>query len=255
MGDALMKVAGVTSISELRALPAERIQELSNDPTVGRFGVGVDDYVLPKDFKKVFASGNYSQTPLLAGWVTGDGSFMGEFDQTIEEYKAEADSLFGAEAGNFLELFPVRTTAEVKQMKKKLTMLGFGAMSPHLMSGYNPHETYVYEFSRVPPDKPGFPNYGAFHSVEVPYALHTLHTWQRPWETEDRNIEALMVTYWTNFAKTGNPNGANVPQWRPYLKTEGNVLSISETTRMENSYMKRELDFLENHFYGKVEVQ
>lgn len=49
--------------------------------------------------------------------------------------------------------------------------------------------------------------------------------------------------------------GLMYPPNAPIPKNRGNVLSISETTRMENSYMKRELDFLENHFYGKVEAQ
>ncbi|MFC4095734.1 carboxylesterase/lipase family protein [Euzebyella saccharophila] len=246
-GKSFMDLAGVNSIAELRGLPTEKVLELSNQGSIGRFGVTRDGFVLPRDIHKATASGNFNQVPIMAGWVTGDGSFMGEFDQTVEDYRKEADSLYGKEAPVFLDLFPVAAEEDVKKQKAKLTMLRFAGMTPHILAGYNAKPTYVYEFAHVPPDKPNFPNYGAFHTSEVPFALHTLHTWERPWRPEDRDIEDMMATYWTNFAKTGDPNGLGVPVWQSYKKAAGNVLRISDATQMQKEYVKAELDFLKNH--------
>ena len=37
-----------------------------------------------------------------------------------------------------------------------------------------------------------------------------------PWRAEDRRISDLMSSYWTNFAKTGDPNGPGLPRWPAY---------------------------------------
>ena len=180
----------------------------------------------------------------MAGWVTGDGSFFGPTNMTVAAYEAEAENLYGERAETFLKIFPANTADEVKEMKSLLTLLNFAGTTPRLLARFNTQPTYVYEFGHVPPDKPDFPNYGAFHTSEVPFALHTLHTWERPWRTLDKQIEDMMSAYWVNFAKTGNPNGNDLPEWKVYEETIGHILTIGETTTSQAAYRKAELDFL-----------
>jgi len=47
-----------------------------------------------------------------------------------------------------------------------------------------------------------------------------------------------MTAYWTNFAKTGNPNGSGVPVWPPYnavmepaLTLDDQIGVLTDTTR------------------------
>ncbi|GHV21518.1 carboxylic ester hydrolase [Clostridia bacterium] len=72
---------------------------------------------------------------------------------------------------------------------------------------------YMYFFDHTPP---GEPNYGAFHSAEFGYALHTLHFWNRPFTQTDYDLQETMSSYWANFAKAGNPNGSNLPEWNVF---------------------------------------
>lgn len=244
-GIKFMEKAKCNSLAELRSKSADELQKLSNAQDAGRFGVTMDGYVLPTDILTHFKNGKHNQVPLLTGWVTGDGSFLGESKTTLEEYQKEAQTKYGEKAAEYLRIFPAATNDEVKAIKQKQTLLGFAAMPSHLLATYTDKPSYLYQFSHVPPDKPNFPNYGAFHTSEVPYALHTLHTWNRPWKAEDKNLEHIMSSYWVNFAKTGNPNGQGLPEWKTYDKATGKILVLDSKTYSQQGLFKREFDFLE----------
>lgn len=79
---------------------------------------------------------------------------------------------------------------------------------------------WVYSFDRDLPGhmgkKPG--NSGAPHTAELRYVFGTLSSSWRPWRKADWDLSHQIITYWTNFAKTGNPNlpDTTAPQWLPY---------------------------------------
>lgn len=72
-----------------------------------------------------------------------------------------------------------------------------------------PAQSYVYLFNH---DLPGNRDC-AFHSCELWYTFGTYKRWWRPTAEADRLLSAQMTDYWTNFMKTGDPNGNNVPYW------------------------------------------
>ncbi len=244
-GVAFMKRANATSLAALRKMPAPELQQISNDQQLGRFGTTLDGYVLPLNLMEHFKRGLQNQTPVLTGWVTGDGSFLGNVEMTVDDYKKEVEAKYGSNAKAYLKIFPASTTAEVKAVKQKVTLLNFAGLPAHLLASFNAMATYLYQFGHVPPDKQGFPNYGAFHTSEVPFALHTLHKWNRPWQKLDRELENVISSYWVNFAKTGNPNGNSLPEWKPYDKHQGNIMLLEDAVQLKPAFMKRELDFLE----------
>ena len=245
-GMRFMEKAAAKSIEELRQLPAEKLQQLSNDPEIGRVGITKDGYVVPKDLLDYFKNGKQQQIPIISGWVTGDGDFLGGNEMTVDEYRENATATYGEKASTFLNVFPADTDEGVKKMKSKLGMLNFAGVPSHLLANFNTQPSYLYQFGHVPPDKPDFPNYGAFHTSEVPYALHTLHTWNRDWQPKDKMIENALSSYWTNFAKTGNPNGDNLPIWKAYDKQTGTILVIEDTEiNSKEGFLKDELDFLD----------
>lgn len=242
-----MQKANCASIAELRKKSAGELQQLSNSPDAGRFGVTMDGYVLPTDVLAHFKNGKHNQVPLLTGWVTGDGSFLGDTKMTLDEYQKEAQSKYGAKAAEYLSIFPASTNDEVKTAKQTQTLLGFAAMPSHLLASFNKPKSYLYQFSHVPPDKPNFPNYGAFHTAEVPYALHTLHTWKRPWQSVDLDLQNVMSSYWVNFAKTGDPNGVGLPAWQSYDKQTGHIMVLGDKVATQAGLFKRAFTFLENN--------
>ncbi|MEY4934755.1 MAG: hypothetical protein RIS64_1114 [Bacteroidota bacterium] len=244
-GLAFMKKANTTSIAELRQKSAETLQEISNNPALGRYGTTLDGYVLPTNLIEHFKKGLHNQTPILTGWVTGDGSFLGDSKMTVEDYKKEAQTKYGDKADTYFNIFPASTDDAVKTVKQKLTLLSFAGLPAHLLAGFNTKTTYIYQFGHVPAAKPDFPNYGAFHTSEVPYALHNLHMWKRPWQSVDQDLEHIISSYWVNFAKTGNPNGEKLPNWKSYDKQLGAILLLNDEVELKAAFLKKEFDFLE----------
>ena len=74
------------------------------------------------------------------------------------------------------------------------------------------HPSYVYYFTRQLPGDDA----GAFHSAELWYTFGTLGRSWRPNTEGDCKLSAEMMDYWTNFMKTGDPNGGGLAEWKPY---------------------------------------
>ncbi len=85
----------------------------------------------------------------------------------------------------------------------------------------------------------------AFHSSDLRYAFNTLNKSWRPYDEEDNKVSLLMVNYFINFIKNGNPNGKDLPLWN---KNKHKVLRF----RLNNTKMSHihYLPLLKNTFKG-----
>jgi para-nitrobenzyl esterase len=238
--DFMQKMKAV-NINELRKKTADELFAAG-----GNFMPVFDGYVLPKDVFEAFKNGKFNDVTVMAGWVTGDGSLMGEQKVGPDKYRQQAAERYGDKANDFLKLFPGSSDEEVASSMKELTMMQFAALPDYLWAGFSKKPEYIYEFSHVPVDKPGFANYGAFHTSEVPFALHTLHLWKRPWRDIDYEVEKTMNYYWVNFVKTGNPNGPGLPEWKAYDKSNGCIMELGDQPTLIPGHYKNEFEFLES---------
>lgn len=87
-------------------------------------------------------------------------------------------------------------------------------------------DSYCYLFAH---QLPGDDN-GAWHSSDLWYFFNTLENCWRPITKVDQDLAELMVTYLTNFAKTGNPNSNNLPKWNKSNGKEKLVMVLENNT-------------------------
>ena len=100
-------------------------------------------------------------------------------------------------------------------------------------------KAYAYEFARpLPTDGRSNVLSGAFHSSDLWYVFKSLqHCW-RPWVQGDWDLSEVMLTAWTNFAKYGDPNGANGGEWTPCTKDNPEFMLFKlDEADVENSEM------------------
>jgi para-nitrobenzyl esterase len=244
-GVALTEKINAPKIEALRKLSADSLLAFGNSLPFGSFTPIVDGYVITEDVKIIFDNKKHSDVPLMAGWVTGDAAFR-QF-ASMADFKKTSAEAYSKDKEKFFALFPATSEETAKESQHKLALVQSLALPYSRWAEANKSHTYIYQFTHVPVDKPDFPNYGAFHSAEIPYALHTLSKWNRPWREVDYAVEKYMTAYWVNFVKTGNPNGTGLPEWKPFTKESGNIMELGEQAVLQPSLYKEEIAFLGSH--------
>jgi para-nitrobenzyl esterase len=192
------EAAGVKLAQALgvQSLGAQSLADLRALPAARFYGANVpatpggpfnDGWVLPN-------TAPADQVPLMVGFVADD-----------------------------LGLAPASATAE-----QKATARERARVSMHLWAAKQAAASkriYTYFFDRPIP-WPAHPEFGTFHSGEIPYFFNTLGRLNRPWEPVDRRLADTVSSYVTNFAKKGDPNGTTLPKWPAYEPTSYTTMEL-----------------------------
>jgi para-nitrobenzyl esterase len=212
---------------------------LANNPDVPRICRGpiIDGHVLPADAAVIFANGQQSDVPLLAGSNSDEGTlFTGRVKQaTPETYTEELRKLFGDAADGILQNYPAATPEQTRSSFAAL--LGDQLISYptwlwdalQTRTGKAPVYRYLFELRPPAPELSLTPlaAAGAFHTAEIVYVFDNLQVRDWPWRPEDRRMAEIASSYWVNFARTGNPNGPGLPAWPAYDGPNGTIMRLA----------------------------
>jgi para-nitrobenzyl esterase len=108
--------------------------------------------------------------------------------------------------------------------------------------------SYLYFFSYVPESMKERMKYGASHASEIPYVFDNLvEGYGFKAVPKDKEVAKIMNAYWVNFAKTGNPNGKELPKWEVYNTNKNKVFEfkVDGSAGNINDDRKARLDVIE----------
>jgi para-nitrobenzyl esterase len=244
-----------TAVERLRALPAAEVEKLVVQAKARGAGddssFTMDGWVLPQSPRSAFLSGSIQKVDLLIGLngrelsafrlaaaAKSSGNQRGGAGAgSVKQFSDAAHPFFGIWTKPAIALYLgnilLRRAAGVDQAANDIVVAcPVGAMAA-LTNDAGQH-AFVYRFDRSIPGR-GERELGAFHSLEVPYVFGALRDpiWQwLPFSPDDAALSNLIQTYWTNFAKTGNPNAQGLPNWPGWSDGKKEFLEIRKDGRI-----------------------
>jgi len=228
-----MTTIGAKDLAALRAMSTDQIPEGAKKKGMTGFAPVIDGKFLTEPVPETYAVGKQAHVPLLAGWNADEGSFYAMRGMKAPQWKEFATKQFGDRAEEFLKLYPGDTDEQALRTAVDFgsdQFIAFGTwkwLEAHRKTGGDaPVYRYHFELAALPSKY--HPGTFAFHSDDIEYVFGTLDT--RPGETvrpEDRQLSEAMMTYWTNFAKAGDPNGQGVPNWPKYDATDNSLIHLN----------------------------
>ncbi|MBD0376868.1 MAG: carboxylesterase family protein [Flavisolibacter sp.] len=248
-GVKLAQSLNVSSVSELRKIPAE---ELLKKAQGGR-GPVIDGYVLPDAIAALFSSGKANNVALLTGWNEDEGLLVGPI-KNAADFRKQIEQQYGTGAETLLKYYPATDDAIAAASQLNLSrdmIFGVQNYSWANVQSNQGKKVYVYRFARKVPATGEYKKYGAFHTGEVPYAYDNLRFVDRPWEPVDYELAKTMSTYWANFITKGDPNGKGLPEWPAYKIADKIIMVFGEKPQAKPLPDKAALDFL----YTKMSSQ
>jgi para-nitrobenzyl esterase len=231
-GQTFLKAQGAASISDLRRMDADTLIRQSWAPRVI-----VDGHVLREDMTTTYRNHRQNDVPILVGWNADEGKdlapeILGTVDFTTANHSMLVGKLLGHKPSDaLLAAYPGQTDAEAHASINRLTSDWWGWRMGYwadLQAKAGSAKPYLYYFVHSPAEPATPCGYGcqAGHGAEIPFVFDQLDQDPRVWGADDRQLADRLATYWTNFAKTGDPNDGALPAWPAFDGSDTSVLRI-----------------------------
>ena len=236
----LLGLSGTEQIPAMRSLSTEELLKVAVHPEISAtFHPQIDGYALPDATSRIFTESGQASVPLMVGSNADEGSVLYHFGmspvdgatemqrpQTVSEWEQLLMAQFADEAKSVAVHYAVDQDDDVDAAAEQLTGDSWFGRHAYYMAqrhaeAKNP--TFLYFYERRPASDEE--TIGATHALE----LNSLFGGFIPfWPRDERDDELVehMQLYWTNFAKNGDPNGTDLPNWNPFHSLNSQELAL-----------------------------
>lgn len=272
------KRIGMTVMEEL-GLKASQIDQLKDIPYEKLLAAG--ENAVAKVKAEVTTEGTMS---LLFGWCpTVDGNVLTSQPTTPQAYESSKDIpvIIGTTLHEFMgsSRNPALKKATMEIAKTELTkkygdkadefLKAFGKAYPHykpvdlfdvdmlfrpqavqqatLKSNSGSAPVYMYLFTWESPILDG--SFRSSHCMELPFVFDNIYN-SRTMTGGSKDTYELadkMSNAWLNFAKTGNPNVAGLPDWKPFDTQKGATMIFNNKCEIKYNHDKELLNIIDSN--------
>jgi para-nitrobenzyl esterase len=217
------------SLKQLRTMSAADLLKVTVAPRMSigpANGIIVDGWIVPKPPAEAFARGEQQRVPLLIG----NNSRERTPQVTREELSKAVNAMYGPFASRAFALYTSSAPDPLYGNSGAQWVVDTMYRCPVVVQ-LNWHAAaggtgYEYQFDRAAPGREAV---GATHGAEVSYVFGNLfNNGGTNYAETDRQISAAMQRYWTNFAKSGDPNGGDLPKWPKYDATARGYIEFTD---------------------------
>ncbi len=212
--------------ADLRAVPAKDVLAKTPEAAYDTFHHQRDGYVFPKNVGLAFRDGDINAVPYLTGYNADEGTlfFPNDPQPTVwledlkpgnsDEIEAALSEAFPTQAATITDLYALDedfAQGGTQMLGDEIFGTNISYAAQQIEAAGQP--SYVYHFSRIPPSKKQ--TLGAFHAAEISFVFNS-NIPILGLTDDDKALTEAMTTYWTNFAKTADPNSEGLTQWPQY---------------------------------------
>lgn len=245
-----VKQFGVSSIAELRQLDSEKFIP-AGWSLPGGWPI-VDGYVIPDDQFTLYQQGKFNDVPVLVGYNSDEGaSFVwnNEPKQFIDGLKIR----FGKFASQLFDAYDISEGKITRNGRNLIRDAAFGWHTwgwARLQSANGTSPAYLYFFDQHPDYPQDSPKYGhgSPHGQEIAYVFQHLDINNPEITQVDLDISDAIATYWTNFAKRGEPSGEDLPNWPAFNNTARQVMYFQQQPQVGPVPDEKALEVLDDYF-------
>lgn len=251
-GDILKKELGVSSSEELRKVSAEKLLTTSSKNTA----MTIDGYAITEMPYLTYEKGLNHEKALLHGFNAKEADvFMLDIKATRDNYEELIAEAIGDYAKEMAEVVPWN----LPPRDDHIAIDGLGEAKGALNTVYSAlwfsYSHHVWNRYEVGLGIPSYEYYFTkrnnsitnFHAGELPYAYGNLYRHPGLYDEEDYKLSDMMVKYWTNFAKNGDPNGEGLPVWEKRTDTQTKVLELGDTVQMVDDPNEKIYEVIDNY--------
>lgn len=221
---------GPDTLQNLRSIPPGEILEAwSKDRQQIHFDAIVDGWIVPEQPAKIFAEGKQIHVPVIIGSNADEATVFGHNSvKTVDQYKNYLLADTGKYSDQEFQAYPATSDTEVAAQALRLEndSFAYGAYSMAQMMTRTGQKAFLYYFTYVETGKRA--PLGAYHGEELNFLSNVFpDDWEH--SQDDEKLGEIVRTYWVQFAKTGDPNVAGVPQWSAYHARKDECFELGRT--------------------------